>query len=110
MKSQTPDEDRFDMKHALFTLLVIFAVVLLASANVSAHPQVPGAVQKKPVVLINATIHPISGPAIEKGFLWKSDRHGDEIKRANGVHQRQWLHIWHRRTLNILTSQGAQRA
>lgn len=34
-----------------------------------AHPEVPGPPQKTPVALVNATIHPVSGPVIEKGTL-----------------------------------------
>ena len=34
-----------------------------------AHPEIPGAPQKKPVALANATIHPVSGPVIEGGTI-----------------------------------------
>ena len=34
-----------------------------------ANPEVPGGPQKQPVALVNATIHPVSGPVIEKGTL-----------------------------------------
>jgi imidazolonepropionase-like amidohydrolase len=51
-------------------LLVGFALIVSAVATVSnAHPQVPGAPQTKPVALTNATIHPVSGPVIEKGTI-----------------------------------------
>lgn len=42
---------------------------LLLVARLAAHPQVPGAPQKQPVALTNATIHPVSGPVIDKGTL-----------------------------------------
>jgi imidazolonepropionase-like amidohydrolase len=42
---------------------------LLAGADVFAHPQVPGAAQKQPMALTNATIHPVSRPVIEKGTI-----------------------------------------
>jgi imidazolonepropionase-like amidohydrolase len=43
--------------------------VLSICASLYAHPEVPGAAQNHPVALTNATIHPISGPAIEGGTL-----------------------------------------
>ncbi len=39
------------------------------AATALAHPEVPGPPQKMPVALVNATIHPVSGPAIEKGTI-----------------------------------------
>ncbi|MCI0359004.1 MAG: amidohydrolase family protein [Planctomycetaceae bacterium] len=48
-------------------------VALLALGAIAtpalAHPEVPGPPQKQPVAIVNATIHPVSGPAIEKGTL-----------------------------------------
>src|SRR4051812_13905971 len=52
--------------------LILVAGLALAvgmSTSLFANPQVPGAPQKKPIALTNATIHPVSGPAIEKGTL-----------------------------------------
>src|SRR5947207_10449062 len=57
------------MKQQLITVLVFFAVIYVGVAPVFANPQVPGAPQKQPVALTNATIHPVSGPVIEKGTL-----------------------------------------
>jgi imidazolonepropionase-like amidohydrolase len=45
------------------------AVLLTLATSALAHPGVPGAPQKRPVALANATIHPVSGPVIEKGTL-----------------------------------------
>src|SRR5437667_231063 len=47
------------------------ALGLLAaiSDQTSAHPEIPGPPQKQPVALTNATIHPVSGPVIEKGTI-----------------------------------------
>ena len=45
----------------------LFAAVIPASALAS--DQIPGAPQRKPIALINAVLHPISGPAIEDGTL-----------------------------------------
>jgi imidazolonepropionase-like amidohydrolase len=53
-----------------FILPIGFPIcVVFAAATLSAHPQVPGPPQKQPVALTNATIHPVSGPTIEKGTL-----------------------------------------
>src|SRR6478672_1429638 len=51
--------------------LIIFAVLILVwiPTLARANPQVPGAPQKQPVALTNVTIHPVSGPVIEKGTL-----------------------------------------
>lgn len=46
----------------------VIAAVALAT-TVRANPQVPGAPQKKAVALTNGTIHPVSGPVIEKGTI-----------------------------------------
>lgn len=45
-------------------LLTVFGV-----ASASASDQIPGAPQKKPIALVNATLHPVSGPSIEDGTL-----------------------------------------
>jgi imidazolonepropionase-like amidohydrolase len=51
-------------------LIVPVLVALVAvPASLPAHPEVPGAPQQQPVALTNATIHPISKPAIEGGTL-----------------------------------------
>jgi len=59
--------------HTMKTLLTTLAATILGLASAagiaSAHPHVPGAAQKQPVALTNATIHPVSGPTIEKGTL-----------------------------------------
>jgi imidazolonepropionase-like amidohydrolase len=44
-------------------------VAVAAGRVATAHPEVPGPPQKRLVALINATIHPVSGPVIEKGTL-----------------------------------------
>src|SRR5262245_55404233 len=53
------------MKHTF--LAAVLSLIFASSA--SAHPEVPGAPQKRPVALINATIYVVSGPEIEKGTL-----------------------------------------
>jgi imidazolonepropionase-like amidohydrolase len=46
------------------------AVAGMAAATVAyAHPEVPGAPQSHPIALVGATLHPVSGPAIEDGVL-----------------------------------------
>lgn len=50
----------------------VAAVALMlssAGAIAIAHPEVPGPPQKTPVALVGATIHPVSGPPIEKGTI-----------------------------------------
>src|SRR5262245_25547513 len=42
---------------------------LAVVAAVSAHPQVPRPLQRQPVALTNAVIHPVSGPVIDPGTL-----------------------------------------
>src|SRR5262245_6000896 len=49
------------------SIVVLTAIAIAGSAW--AHPQVPGAPQKQPVALTNATIHPVSGPVIEQGTI-----------------------------------------
>ncbi len=49
---------------------IALAVVSLARLpSVLAHDQIPGAPQTRPIVIKNATIHVIDGPAIESGSL-----------------------------------------
>ncbi len=47
--------------------LVVFLPLLTAIA--AANPEVPGPPQQKPIALVGATIHPVSGPSIENGTL-----------------------------------------
>ena len=53
----------------VYQICLAVLVVALATRCTSAHPEVPGPPQKQPVVLSNATIHPVSGPVIDKGTL-----------------------------------------
>src|SRR5687768_10195245 len=46
-------------------LVVLFSLVAAASAN----PEIPGPPQEKPIAIVGATIHPVSGPAIEGGTI-----------------------------------------
>jgi imidazolonepropionase-like amidohydrolase len=48
--------------------LFVGAVALCCSV-LTAAPEIPGEPQKRPIVLLGATIHPVSGPAIENGVL-----------------------------------------
>ncbi len=57
------------MKRSFSIPLAAAIAALLAAATLLAHPQVPGPPQTKPVALTNATIHPVSGPVIEKGTI-----------------------------------------
>jgi imidazolonepropionase-like amidohydrolase len=51
--------------HFVVTLLLGFPAAQIGFA----HPEVPGPPQKTPVALVGATIHPVSGPVIEKGTI-----------------------------------------
>ena len=56
------------MKYILqfaFVCLAILATLNFASAN----PEVPGKPQEKPIALVNAVIHPISGDIIDRGTI-----------------------------------------
>ena len=44
-------------------------IVLPLARGASANPEIPGAPQEKPVAIVGATIHPVSGPAIERGTI-----------------------------------------
>lgn len=46
--------------------LVVF---LLLTAAASANPEIPGAPQQRPIAIVGATIHPVSGPVIEGGTI-----------------------------------------
>jgi imidazolonepropionase-like amidohydrolase len=56
------------MKCGLIRTAIAIAMLGLAG-SASSNPEIPGAPQTKPVALTNATIHPVSGPAIEAGTL-----------------------------------------
>ncbi len=51
------------------TQLISFTIVACLASASSASDQIPGAMPKVPVAIVGATIHPISGPAIEQGNL-----------------------------------------
>ncbi len=43
--------------------------LLLCRAAALASPEIPGAEQDQPVALVGATIHPVSGPAVQEGVI-----------------------------------------
>ena len=49
--------------------LVIAFAVLLAVDDASAHDQIPGASQSRPIVISDATIHVVDGPPIQSGAV-----------------------------------------
>lgn len=53
----------------LIVCSLVFLALMFAGELAMAHPEVPGPPQKRPVALTGATIHPVSGPAIEAGVL-----------------------------------------
>jgi imidazolonepropionase-like amidohydrolase len=52
-----------------FRSVLVSFMSLALPAIAHANPQIPGGPQKQPVAITNATIHPVSGPAIENGTL-----------------------------------------
>ncbi len=50
------------------SLYVILALICL-SGNMIASDQIPGKNQDHPIAIINATIHPVSGPSIQRGAV-----------------------------------------
>lgn len=46
-----------------------FAATVSAAALLGAHDQIPGAPQRRPIVIENATIHPVDRAAIERGAV-----------------------------------------
>jgi imidazolonepropionase-like amidohydrolase len=57
------------MTHPLARITLALAATALLTAAATGHPQVPGAPQKQPIAITNATIHPVSGPAIARGTI-----------------------------------------
>lgn len=53
------------LKYILPALLFI----QLASASLEAHDQTPGRLPETPIAIVGGTIHPVSGPPIERGTL-----------------------------------------
>src|SRR5262245_52374446 len=51
------------------TTFLAAACVVCSAWTAFAQPEVPGAAQKKPVAITNATIHPVSGPVIAGGTI-----------------------------------------
>ncbi len=50
--------------------MLILVVALLGDSSVTtAHDQIPGSPQRKPIVIKNATIHVVSGPVIGRGSV-----------------------------------------
>jgi imidazolonepropionase-like amidohydrolase len=59
------------MSHASI-LPCVLTVMLLAGASTRcalAHPQIPGPPQTRPMALVHAVLHPVSGPVIDQGTL-----------------------------------------
>ena len=49
---------------------IAFATLVVGIVNRTlAHPEIPGAIQEKPIALVNATIHPVTAPAIDEGAI-----------------------------------------
>jgi imidazolonepropionase-like amidohydrolase len=62
----------FPVSHLMkqsFVVLCAACVVSVTSVAASASDQVPGAPQRQPIALVNATVHTVAGPAIERGAV-----------------------------------------
>ena len=46
--------------------LILLLSLLVACSTVVASDQIPGAPQKKPIALVNAVVHTLTGPPVEK--------------------------------------------
>lgn len=56
------------MKYFLqFTFLI--SAIFASSISAMANPEVPGKPQEKPIALVNAVIHPVSGDVIDRGTI-----------------------------------------
>ncbi len=56
------------MTRALIVLLAVFAAAGTVS-RASASPEIPGAPQQNAIALVGGTIHPVTGPTLEKATL-----------------------------------------
>ena len=48
---------------------ILCSAVLASFGSAFANPEVPGKAQEKPIALVNAIIHPVSGDVIERGTI-----------------------------------------
>ncbi len=53
------------MHRSAFPILFAFMVLVWGTRHGSASPEIPGAPQEKPIAILGATVHPVSGPAME---------------------------------------------
>lgn len=66
---------RFQVKSMKFSSLQKLSSILsllvaaVSTSMVSANDEIPAAPQKGPIALVDGTVHPVSGPAIEKGTV-----------------------------------------
>jgi len=56
------------MRHVQCSLWAV-VLIALAVSPLRAHPQLPGAPQGHPIAMVDVTIHPVSGPVIERGVV-----------------------------------------
>ena len=52
---------------------IAYFIFLVATADLSAHDQIPGQPQTRPIAIVNATIHPIDQPVLKQGMLLFDD-------------------------------------
>ncbi len=62
--------DRFPFRFASVALLAgLFLFGMHRADRAAASPQVPGKAPNRPIALVGGTVHPIAGPAIERGVV-----------------------------------------
>ncbi|MFT7639535.1 MAG: imidazolonepropionase-like amidohydrolase [Pirellulaceae bacterium] len=66
--STTPS-DRARLHNASLPLILLITSIMTLASQAMASPEIPGAPQKKPIAIIGATIHPVSGKVIENGTI-----------------------------------------
>ncbi|MEZ6136824.1 MAG: amidohydrolase family protein [Pirellulaceae bacterium] len=55
--------------HPYHRLFVFTAVVILAAQEIHGSDQIPGASQRRPIAIVGATLHTVSGPTLSKGSI-----------------------------------------
>lgn len=50
-------------------IVIALAGILLSSQHLHASDQIPGKKQERPIAIVGATIHPVSGPSIQNGMI-----------------------------------------
>ena len=62
-------ENTFESSHVMRQTLFAITIFWLLCTSLIASPEIPGAPQQKPIAIVGATIHPVSGKSIESGTI-----------------------------------------